>query len=72
MPVLAGNVTPNRVVAGEGTVAEWTRDPNALVALANVGPQVCLVSVGALAKRAFKLGAYKKLRYYLNQNIYLD
>ena len=53
--VLAGNVPAHGVVARKGAVAEGTGHTDTLVTLANVGPQIGLVSVGALAEGALQL-----------------
>ena len=55
--MLAGNVAPDGVVAREWAVAEGAGHTDALVPLANVSPQVCLVAVGPLAEWALQLGA---------------
>ena len=55
--MLPGNVPTDRVVAREGPVAEGTGDPDTLVPLPDVRPQVRLVSVGPLAERTFELGS---------------
>lgn len=58
MAVLPLHVTADRVVAGEGPRAVGARDTDALVALPNVRPQICLVAVGPLAKRAPQFCTY--------------
>jgi len=50
-------VSSDGVVAGEGARTVGAGDADALVALADVGPEVGLVAVGALAERAAQLGA---------------
>ena len=57
VPVFSLDVTPDRVVPGEGPRAVGAGDPDALVALPDVSTQVRLVAVGALAERASQLGA---------------
>jgi len=57
VPVFAGNVTANRVIPREGPVAEGAGHADALVPLANVGPEVRLVAVGPLTERAFELSS---------------
>lgn len=52
--VLACYVSAHRVVSGEGAGTEWTRDSNALMPLADVSPQVCLVAVQSLAERTLQ------------------
>jgi len=51
------DVSSDGVVAGEGARTVGAGDADALVALADVGPEVGLVAVGALAERAAQLGA---------------
>lgn len=53
--VLAGNMAAHRVVAGEGAVTVRAGHADALMALANVGPQVGLITVGPFTKRTFQL-----------------
>lgn len=59
--VLPGDVSPDRVVPGEGPVTVGTRHSDALVSLSYVSPQVCLVSVGSLAKWAFEFCSYSNI-----------
>jgi hypothetical protein len=58
VPVLSLHVPPDCVVAGEGPGAVGAGDPDALVALPDVGPQVRLISVRALAEGASQFGAW--------------
>ena len=57
VPVLPGDVAPHRVVPGEGPVTVGAGHSDPLVPLSDVGSQVCLVSVGSLAKRAFQFSS---------------
>ena len=57
MPVLPLYVPPDGVVPGEGPVAEGTGDPDALVPLSDVRPQVSLVTIGTLTERTFQFGS---------------
>ena len=57
VPVLPGDVAPHRVVPGEGSVTVGTGHADPLVPLSDVSTQVCLVSVGSLAKWAFQFGS---------------
>lgn len=58
--VFAGNVSPHGVVPGEGSRAVGTGHADALVPLADVGAQVRLVAVLAVAQRALQLLAWGK------------
>lgn len=58
--VFAGNVSPHGVVPGEGSRTVGTRDADALVPLADVGAQVRLVAVLAVAQGALQLLAWGK------------
>lgn len=58
--VFAGNVSPHRVVPGEGSRAVGTGHADALVPLADVGAQVRLVAVLAVAQGALQLLAWGK------------
>lgn len=55
--MLAGDVPAHGVVSGEGAVAEGTRNPDALVTLADVRPEVRFVTIGSLAEWTFQLRA---------------
>ena len=55
--VLPGDVSPHRVVPGEGAVTVGTRDPDSLVSLSDVSSQVCLITVSSLAEWAFQFGS---------------
>lgn len=51
VPVFSLDVTPDRVVPGEGPRAVGAGDPDALMALPDVSPKVRLVAVGTFAER---------------------
>lgn len=53
--MLAGDVSPHRVVAGEGARAVGAGGAYPLVALPDVRAQVCFVAVQALAVGALEL-----------------
>ena len=53
--VFSGNVTAHCVVPSECSVTVRAGHTDALMALANVGAQVGLVSIGSLTERAFQL-----------------
>ena len=54
MSVLPLDVSPHRVVPGEGSVTERTGHSDALVTLSYVSPEVGLVAVGSLTERTFQ------------------
>jgi hypothetical protein len=56
--VFSLHVPPDRVVPGEGSRAVGAGDPDALVPLPDVGPQVRLISVRALAEGASQFGTW--------------
>ena len=65
--MLTGHVSPDGIVPGECPWAVGAADPDALVALPDVGPQVGLVTVGPLAVGAFHFSTYK-FQLYFNMN----